>query len=247
MTKRLTLLLLSLVLGACASTPENAETRSPADPWEPFNRSIYAFNNGIDTALLRPLAKGYEFVLPQFMRTGVGNFFDNLGTPLTAINNALQGKGRAAGSDLGRVLLNSTVGIGGLFDVATKAGLEKHDEDFGQTLAVWGVPSGPYLVFPLFGPSTVRDGLMTPLNRAADPLLYAESSVRDKLLPLSIVDARHRLFAAEALIKDSADRYVTLRESFLQRRTYLIHDGDPPVDDDFYDDFEDDFEGDFEE
>ena len=207
---------------------------------------MHSFNNGLDRALLRPLAKGYEFVLPQFMRTGVGNFFDNLSTPLTAINNALQGKGGAAGSDVGRLLLNSTIGIGGLFDVATTAGLEKHDEDFGQTLAVWGVPSGPYLVFPFFGPSTVRDGLMTPFNRAADPLVYAESSIRDKLLPLGIVDARHRLFAAEALIKDSADRYVTFRESFLQRRNYLIYDGDPPVDDDFYDDFEDDFE-DFED
>ena len=235
------------MLGACASAPENSQTRSPADPWEPFNRSMHSFNNGVDRALLRPLAKGYEFVLPQFMRTGVGNFFDNLSTPLTAINNALQGKGGAAGSDVGRLLLNSTIGIGGLFDVATTAGLDKHDEDFGQTLAVWGVPSGPYLVFPFFGPSTVRDGLMTPFNRAADPLVYAESSIRDKLLPLGIVDARHRLFAAEALIKDSADRYVTFRESFLQRRNYLIYDGDPPVDDDFYDDFEDDFEDDVED
>lgn len=232
-----------LALGACASQSVNDAARSAADPWEPVNRPIYAFNHGLDTVLLRPLAKGYEFILPQFVRTGIGNFSTNLRTPLGGINNLLQGKGSAAASDLGRFLLNSSVGVLGLFDVATKAGLEKHTEDFGQTLAVWGVPAGPFLTLPFFGPSTLRDATAMPLNIAADPLLYyKESSVRDKIYFVRLIDLRQRLFAAEALIKESPDRYVTLRESYLQRRQYLIYDGDPPIDDDFYDDFIDDDE-----
>ena len=230
----------ALGLGACASQPAENANRSPADPWEPVNRPIYAFNNGLDKVLLRPIAKGYEFILPQFVRTGIGNFSSNLRTPLTGMNNALQGKGSAAANDLGRFLLNSSVGVLGLFDVATKAGLETNNEDFGQTLAVWGVPDGPYITVPFFGPSTLRDAIVTPLNIAADPLMYWDNtSARDKVNVVRIIDARQRLFAAEALIKDSPDRYVTLRESFLQRRQYLIYDGDPPVDDDFYDDFDD--------
>ena len=232
-----------LALGACASQPANETAGSPADPWEPVNRPIYAFNNGLDKVLLRPLAKGYEFIFPQFVRTGIGNFSTNLRTPMVGINNLLQGKGSAAASDLGRFLLNSSVGVLGLFDVATEAGLDSHDEDFGQTLAVWGMPSGPYLTVPFFGPSTLRDAIATPLNIASDPLMYYENtSARDKINAVRLIDLRQRLFAAEALIKESPDRYVTLRESFLQRREYLIYDGDPPIDDDFYDDFIDDDE-----
>lgn len=243
MKRRLPLLLAIFALGACANQEAREGSRSAADPWERVNRPIFAFNDGLDRVILRPIAKGYEFIFPSFVRTGVSNFFDNLGTPLVGINNALQGKGAAAGSDLGRFLLNSTAGIGGLFDVATAAGLEKHDEDFGQTFAVWGVPSGPYLTVPLFGPSTLRDAIATPLNIAANPLTYYDdTSVRDKLGVLGLIDLRHRLFAAEELIKESPDKYVTFRESYLQRREYLIYDGDPPIDDDFYDDFIEDDE-----
>lgn len=240
---RLPLVLLTLALSACASQKATEGSRSAADPWEGVNRPIFAFNDGLDRVLLRPLAKGYEFVFPGFVRTGVGNFFQNLRTPLIGFNNALQGKGAAAGSDLGRFLLNSTVGVGGLFDVATAAGLETHNEDFGQTLAVWGVSDGPYVIAPFFGPATLRDALATPLNIAFNPLNYYDNtSVRDKLFVLRTINARQQLFAAEELLKESPDKYVTFRESYLQRREYLIYDGDPPIDEDFYDDFIEDDE-----
>lgn len=238
MPKRLAAIVAALLLAAgCASG--NAQ-RSPNDPWEPVNRPTYTFNDVIDRAIMKPIARGYRKVIPGFVRQGVTNFYRNALTPLTGINNLLQGKGGAATNDLGRFLLNSSFGIAGLFDPATPAGFDRNDEDFGQTLAVWGVPAGPYVVLPFRGPSTLRDALMLPLNAASDPLLYIdERSVRDKLLVLQIIDIRYRLLDAEALIKDSADRYVTIRESYLQRREYLIHDGNPPMDDDFYGEFDD--------
>lgn len=228
----------ALALGACANNKATEGSRSPADPWEPLNRPIHGFNTGVDNVIFKPLAKGYEFIFPQFIRTGVGNFSRNLRVPLVAINNLLQGKGGAAANDAGRFLLNSTAGLLGILDPATAAGLDRNNEDFGQTLAVWGVPAGPYVSVPLLGPNTLRDALMIPLNIAADPLIwYSDSAVRDKIYGVRLIDVRQRLFVAEALIKKSPDRYVTIRESFLQRREYLIHDGNPPVDEDFYDDF----------
>jgi len=237
MSKRLTGMTAAALLAAgCASG--NAE-RSPNDPWEPVNRPIYTFNDVLDKAIMKPIASGYRKVVPQIVRRGVSNFYENVETPLTGINNLLQGKGSAATNDLGRFLLNTTFGVAGIFDLATPAGFDQNDEDFGQTLAVWGVPAGPYVVLPFRGPSTLRDAFMLPLNAAADPLIHIdERSVRDKLLVLQIIDIRYRLLDAEALIKDSADRYVTLRESYLQRREYLIHDGNPPLDDDFYGEFD---------
>lgn len=243
MKHRLLILCAALALSACAGNKATEGSRSPADPWEPLNRPISSFNTGVDTVIFKPIAKGYEFVFPRVLRTGVGNFSRNLRTPLIAINNLLQGKGRAAASDTGRFLLNSTAGLLGILDPATAAGLEVHNEDFGQTLAVWGMPAGPYVQVPFLGPNTLRDALMIPFNIAADPLIwYDNSSARDKLYFLRLIDVRQRLFAAEALIKKSPDRYVTIRESFLQRREFLIYDGDPPVDDDFYDDFLEDDE-----
>ena len=228
---------LFVILAGCAGS---GGERAASDPWEPVNRPIHAVNDAVDRAVLKPVAKGYEWVFPAFVRQGVTNFFANLGTPLTGINNLLQGKGGDAANDLGRFLLNSSFGVAGIFDQATPAGFDQNNEDFGLTLAVWGVPSGPYVVFPFRGPSTLRDALMTPLNAAADPTFYIdERSIRDKLLVLQIVNARQRLFAAEALIQDSPDLYVTLRESYLQNREYQIYDGNPPIDDDFYDDLED--------
>ncbi len=225
----------ALALGACAS---NSGSRSPADPWEPLNRPIHSFNDGVDKVIFKPIAKGYEFVFPQIIRTGVGNFSSNLRTPLVLINNLLQGKGGAAAHDTGRFLMNSTVGLLGILDPATNAGLDANNEDFGQTLATWGVPNGPYVVVPFLGPRTLRDAVMIPFNLAADPLLYYDNaSARDKIYGVRLIDVRQRLFAAEALIKESPDRYVTFRESYLQRRQFLVYDGDPPVDDDFYDEF----------
>jgi len=230
------------LLGACASSNTSApEARSPADPWEPMNRNIEAFNNTLDKAMLKPVARGYKAVVPTLARRGVSNFYDNLTTPLTAINNFLQGKGGAGVSDVGRFLVNSSIGLLGILDVATEFGLEQHDEDFGQTLAVWGTGSGPYVVIPFFGPSTLRDALVMPLDIIANPLYhYRNSSVRDKLYILRGIDLRTRLLNAERLLEDSADRYITLRESYLQNRRYIIYDGNPPVDEDFYDEFLDD-------
>ena len=243
MISRSLILCATLCLSGCAANPGVDETRSASDPWESFNRPMFAVNDAFDKVLLRPIAKGYEAVFPGFVRQGVSNFSRNLGTPLVLVNNLLQGKGKAAANDAGRLLINSVIGLGGLVDVAAMEGMDPNDEDFGQTFGAWGAPSGPYLVMPFFGPTTLRDALATPFNIAANPLAYYDNtSARDKVNALMIVNARQRLFAAEALIKDSPDRYVTLRESVLQRREYLVYDGNPPVDDDFYDDLEEDFE-----
>ncbi len=240
----LLVIVMSVILGACAGTQSIAKGKdtsaiSATDPWEPLNRGIYAVNRGLDSVTLKPAARGYQELLPVFVRRGVTNFFSNLRTPLTIINEILQGKGRAAFSDTGRLLLNSTVGIGGLFDPATSAGLERHNEDFGQTLATWGVPDGPFVMLPLLGPRTLRDALAVPLNFFADPLLhYENTSVRDKLWALQALDMRARLLPVENMIDDSYDPYVTVRDAYLQNRRYLIYDGDPPeYEDEFLDEF----------
>jgi len=231
-------LLATLLFSGCATKPAAPkEERSPADPWEPLNRQIQGFNSGLDKFTLKPVARGYHLVIPQVMRTGVGNFSSNLRTPLHAINSFLQGKVKTGFSETGRFLANSTFGILGLFDVATDMGLEKHREDFGQTFATWGIPDGPFVVIPILGPFTLRDAIALPLDFLVDPLLYYDNaSVRDKLYILRLIDVRTRLFAAESLLKGSQDRYLAVREAYLQHRHYLIHDGDPPLDDDLFDD-----------
>jgi len=235
---RITLFGLFLLLGACAGSGSQPDAAATVDPWEGLNRPIDSFNNGVDKVLIKPVAKGYEFIVPKFMRRGVTNFSHNLREPLNIINNLLQGKGGAATNNFGRFVANSTFGVLGVFDVATAAGLEpSNDEDFGQTAAVWGVPDGPYVILPFFGPQTLRDALMMPLNVLADPLLYyRNASIRDKLYILRLVDVRQQLFRAEDFLKGSKDRYIAIREAYLQHRRYVIYDGDPPVDDDFYDD-----------
>jgi len=233
------LVCIALTLGACANSGTERPEKSPADPWEPLNRPIHGFNTVLDNVLLKPVAKGYEFILPSFMRRGVTNFSHNLRTPLNLVNDLLQGKGDAATNELGRFVANSTFGIFGIFDVATAAGIPKgENEDFGQTFAVWGVPDGPFVVVPVLGPRTLRDAVLIPLNFLMDPLLhYRNSSIRDKLYVLRLVDVRQRLFEAEKLLKGSQDRYITIREAYLQRRQYMIYDGNPPVDDEFFDEF----------
>ena len=237
-------LICALVLCGCASTPAAPkDQRSTADPWEPMNRQIHGFNTGLDKVTLKPIAKGYQKVFPQFLRKGIGNFSSNLRSPLNAINSFLQGKGKTGLSESGRFLVNSTIGLLGILDVATAMGLEKHNEDFGQTFAKWGVPDGPYVVLPFLGPRTLRDAFAVPLNFLADPLWwYNNASVRDKLYILRLIDVRERLFTAEALLKGSKDRYLSIREAYLQHRLFLIYDGDPPEDDDFYDEFIEDDE-----
>lgn len=259
---RLSVLILALTLclqiAACGTMPRAADGSriepTPGDPWEPLNRPIFLFNGGLDKVTFKPLAKGYQIIVPKVLRLGVSNFSINLRAPLNIINHFLQGKPREGLKQTGRFVMNSTFGIGGLMDVATGAGLPERKEDFGQTLAVWGVPNGPYVVVPFIGPRTLRDAVMIPLNILADPLLhYNDSSVRDKVYLLRAIDLRARLFAAESLVEGAYDRYVRIREGYLQRRQGQIddkdYDGDVNAgdasedDDDYYDDMEDPDEG----
>lgn len=211
-----------------------------ADPWEKMNRGIYRFNDFTDRVLLKPVAKFYKRFTPQVVRQGVSNVFDNLGTPAVAVNQLLQGKPVASASDLGRFVLNTTVGIGGLFDVASAAGLEEHDEDFGQTFGVWGAGSGNYLVLPFLGSSNVRDATGTVLDMFTNPIRLIDSpEVRWATGALYVVDLRAQLLSAESLLV--GDEYLFLRDSYSQRRAYLISDGeiedDPFAEDEFEEDF----------
>ncbi len=227
---------LVFVLAGCTSIP--ADQRTGSDPWEPLNRSLYSANTAIDKVTTRPLARGYKKILPGPVRKGVSNFFRNLTTPRSIINNLLQGKPKRGLSETGRLLINSTVGIGGLFDVATASGIQEYQEDFGQTAAVWGVPDGPYVMLPLLGPRTLRDAILLPADIIIDPLFqYENTSIRDKLYVVRLIDLRYRLLSADKLLNDSKNPYITLRESYLQNREYEVFDGDPPEDDDFFEEF----------
>ena len=235
----LLIIALSASLGGCAlhdPTDENS-TYVEYDPLEPLNRKIHSFNTGIDRVLLRPVARGYKRVVPSPVRRSITNFFSNLTTPRSALNNFLQGKPGRGFSELGRFLFNSTLGIGGLFDVAGAAGMERYDENFAQTLSVWGVPDGPYIVLPIWGPNMASDTIALPVDYYSDAWThYDNTSVRDKLWGVRVIDLRYRLLSADAMLDDSQDPYVTVREAFRQNRTFRIYDGDPPSDDDFYDD-----------
>jgi len=220
----------------CSSIPVDERTES--DPWESLNRSIFSVNLNFDKVSTKPLAKGYRKIIPGPIRRGISNFFNNLVAPGSALNNFLQGKPGRGVSEIGRFVINSTIGVGGLIDIATPSGLDRYHEDFGQTAAVWGVPDGPYVMLPFLGPKTLRDAVFLPLDVVVDPLFqYNNTSVRDKLWVLRIIDLRYHLLAADKFLADSKDKYVTTRESYLQNREYEVYDGDPPVDDDFFDEF----------
>jgi phospholipid-binding lipoprotein MlaA len=217
-------LLVSLLMAGCATTRDNP------DPWEPLNRKTYAFNDVLDRNVMKPVAQGYQKVTPAFVQEGVNNFFDNLDDVATSLNNFLQGKPRQGLSDAGRFLANSILGVFGLWDVATPMGLEKHYEDFGQTLGVWGVPAGPYLVLPLLGPSTARDAPA----RAVDPAWYYANKVDPERLYWSLwglekVRTRANLLKAESVLDQAAlDKYTFIRDAWLQRRRSQVYDGNPP-------------------
>ena len=218
--------LLSLANLAGCATAQN-----PKDPLEPFNRKVYQFNETIDRLALKPVAKGYRAAVPVPVRGGVTNVFRNFRDVTTAVNNLLQLKVGTAISDVARVAVNSTVGILGVFDVASRVGLEKHDEDFGQTLGRWGVPDGPDLVLPLFGPSNVRDSVGWIGDFYTDPEFYliTESPATWIFFTTRVVNVRANLLEAERLLDGVAlDRYSFLREAYLQRRRNLIYDGNPP-------------------
>ncbi|WP_444934937.1 MlaA family lipoprotein [Microbulbifer sp. JTAC008] len=205
------------------------EDLSLRDPWEGFNRAIFSFNDGADRYVLKPAAVSYRQITPIFVQHGVSNFFDNLREVTNTFNDVLQGKWGQAGNDAGRFLVNSTVGIAGILDVAQHMGLEQGDgEDFGQTLAVWGVPSGPYLVLPLLGPSTVRDTPARVVDYYTNPLTYVnDDATKYALKGTDIIQSRASLLQAESLLH--GDRYVLLRDAYLQRRDYLIVDGEMDV------------------
>ena len=220
------IVLMTLVLTACASIPPGSAA-DPRDPFERYNRAMFSFNKTVDDKVIKPVATGYVNVIPQLIRTAIGNFFGNIGDVWTAVNNYLQGKPREGTSDVARVVLNSTFGIVGLIDVATPAGLVQHDEDFGQTLGVWGVKSGPYLVLPIFGASTVRDGLARPVDLYADPLNQIDPArVENSARALRLVDDRAALLESTRMLEDAAlDPYLFVRDAYLQRRESRVRDG----------------------
>ena len=215
------------LLSGCAST-----TASKADPLEGLNRATYAFNDAVDKAVLEPVAKGYQAVTPGFFRAGVSNLFMNIGDVATGLNNLLQGKGSDAASDAGRFLINSTLGVLGLFDVATPMGLQKHNEDFGQTLGKWGVSSGPFLMLPLMGPSTLRDAVSRPVDSYAGYSRYMDHvRTRNSVFGLEIIDLRANLLGASSTLDAAAlDKYQFIRDAYLQRRLRSIYDGKAPQD-----------------
>jgi phospholipid-binding lipoprotein MlaA len=221
--------LLGLVVGmvGCASIPAGVEP-SPHDPWEPFNRSVFEFNEGLDAYLLKPVVAGYRFVLPEFVRDGIYNFFSNYSDIYTALQNLLQGKPDYAFSDLMRVVVNTTFGLGGLIDMATPGGLPKHKEDWGQTFGVWGIPSGPYVVLPFFGPSNVRDTFGTAADLESDYLFayVKDIGLRNSITGLRVVNARNTYYEAGDLLDGAAiDKYSFMRDAYIQRREYQINEG----------------------
>ena len=212
---------------ATVSGPTNRQ-----DPWEAYNRGMYTINDALDKAVLKPVAQAYAEGMPDFAQEGVGNFFGNLQDISTGLNNLLQGKFADGAKDLGRFAVNSVVGIGGLWDVASPMGLEKHDEDFGQTLGWWGVPPGPYFIIPLLGPSTLRDA---PARWVDPSYAYnrqiSDVAVRNSLYGLDIVRTRAGLLKAEKVLDEAAlDKYSFTRDAWLQRRRSHVFDGRPPRD-----------------
>jgi phospholipid-binding lipoprotein MlaA len=227
----LALVLVTGLVSACATAPVDEDAAVP-DPYEDWNRGFYAFNDGLDKAIIAPMAEVYVAVTPAPARTGVGNFFDNLAYPTVIINSFLQGKIEQGFEGIGRFIFNSTFGLGGLIDFSSGVGLERHDEDFGQTLAVWGFGPGFYTDLPMVGPKTASEATVIPADMVTDVLFYASSSVALPLGLLRMVDKRARLDSAIRLRDETAlDPYVFQREAYLQHRGYLIHDGELPVDD----------------
>jgi len=227
--KRLLLSVFAMVmlggLTGCATTANN-----PKDPYEGFNRAMFSVNEGIDV-VVKPVAQGYDTVTPRLVKAGIGNFFGNIADIWTALNNFLQGKGVQGVSDVGRVIVNTTFGIAGLFDVASEMGYEKHSEDFGQTLGVWGVGDGPYLFWPVLGPRTTRDTFGVAVDLYADPIPRIDNvPVRNTLMGVRFIDTRASLLPADKVVEQAAfDKYSYIRDAYLQNRRSVIHDGNPPV------------------
>jgi phospholipid-binding lipoprotein MlaA len=224
--RRIALAALVGVLAGCASTGE----RDPRDPFEPLNRGIYRFNDKVDQVVARPVARGYVRAVPVEIRDRVRNFFGNIGDVFIGVNNFLQGKFEEGVSDWARVAFNSTVGLFGIHDIATDMGYEKHNEDFGQTFGRWGARPGPYLILPILGSSTVRDGIGTGIDLYVDPLTEVRPyHLEYGLVGLRLTQTRADLLDASRILEEAAlDRYVFQRDAYLQRRRSLVYDGHPP-------------------
>lgn len=222
------LLLAGLATG-CASLPPGAQ-RDPRDPMERTNRAIYKFNDALDRGVAKPVAVAYTKVTPAPVRTGVSNFFRNLTYPTVIVNQLLQGKVAGMFVSTARLVVNSTIGIGGLFDPASQMGIPSHDEDFGQTLGAWGIPSGPYMVLPVLGPSSARDTVGVGGDFFTDPKRYAINDrwTRYGLTAFELVDRRAELLGTDEVLGRSFDPYVFMRNAYLQRREFQVKDGTPP-------------------
>lgn len=221
---------LGALLAGCASTGSPARTPNPRDPLEGWNRGVFAFNDKLDAAVLKPVAEGYRKVVPEPARQMVGNFFGNFGDAWSAVNQLLQGKPVDALNMGMRFGVNTVLGAGGLLDPASEAGLERKEEDFGQTLGRWGMPSGAYIVWPVLGPSAVRESVALPLDRGWSPnLLMNDTGGQIALTSLNLVDTRTNLLGATGMLDQIAlDRYSFVRDAWLARRRSLVYDGDPP-------------------
>ncbi len=215
-----------LALAGCATVTHP----HPNDPWEPMNRSVSQFNEGVDNLLLRPVATLYKDNVPPLVRTGVANFFGNLSDAWSSVNSALQGKVHNAAENFARFQINSVFGVFGIFDVASELNIERHREDFGQTLGHWGIPAGPYLVLPLLGPSTLRDALALPIDRKADIVSYFDpAGARNGAYTLRAIQQRSTLLRAGMVLEEAAlDKYSFFRDAHLQRRRAEIYEPDDP-------------------
>jgi phospholipid-binding lipoprotein MlaA len=224
-----TRLLVALTLAAlsgCAALPHNTQ-RDPRDPFERGNRAIFRFNDSLDRAVARPAARAYVRVVPRPIRTGLDNAVQNASYPRVIVSQLLQGKLAETGRDTGRLLVNTIMGLGGLFDVATDIGLDRHDEDFGQALGKWGIPAGPYLMLPVLGPSSVRDAFGEIPDQLTNATHYInDSTTRYSVTAFRLLDDRANLLEGDALLNRAADRYVFVRSAWLQHREYKVRDGD---------------------
>jgi phospholipid-binding lipoprotein MlaA len=222
-----------LCLQGCASV-KSADAR---DPWEPMNRSIYNFNDAVDTVAIKPVTQAYVNVVPSFVRTGLHNVVSNLGDVWSMANSAMQLKGQHAAESFMRVAVNTVFGLGGVLDIATEMRLERHKEDFGQTLGYWGVKPGPYVVLPILGPSTLRDGLTFPVDYQGDAARrFSDQATRNSLTAVRVVDTRANLLKTVDTVKEaSLDPYSFVRDAYLQKRENDVYDGNPPSDFDYSD------------
>lgn len=223
--RAIALVLTCVYLTGCATLPPNSKP-DPRDPWERMNRTTFKVNTALDHAIARPIARTYDKVTPHLVKSGVSNFVDNLWYPVTIVNDLLQLKFKPFAQDTGRFVLNTLVGVGGIFDPATQAGLPKNEEDLGQTFGYWGAKPGPYFVIPILGPSDVRDGIGKLGDAWFSPLSYVNNSyVRYPIYGLYLVDTRYRLLPQDKVLDEAYDPYTLLKNAYLQRRQFQVSDG----------------------